>query len=183
MLKRMITKRTKKTVTTYMKEAIDYDLLAIKQSEDLFITIKKYKKMSGKFSLKNSLGEEVTYIDEGYYVIELTPIKENYNIRYYINKNREIIDYYIDISLFNGVLDKVPFYVDLYLDILHYSIDDSVAFTDEDELQEALNNELISKKDYKLAYEVGNKLLKEIRNHENEYLNIDVLSILNNYVI
>lgn len=114
---------------------------------------------------------------------ELTPINENYNIRYYIDKELNIIDYYVDISLFNGVEDKVPYYVDLYLDILHYPKDNTVGFIDEDQLQEALDNHLISKKDYKLAYTVGNKLLKEIRNKENKYLNIDVLNILNNYKI
>ena len=31
-------------------------------------------------------------------MIELTPLKENYNIRYYIDRNKKIIDYYIDIT-------------------------------------------------------------------------------------
>lgn len=61
----MLKKQIKKNVTTYMREVIDYDLSVIKESEELFKTIKKYKKMSGKFSLTNSLGEDITYIDEG----------------------------------------------------------------------------------------------------------------------
>ena len=75
----------------------------------------------------------------------------------------------------------MPYYVDLYLDILSYPDKNKVSFYDEDELEEALNNKIISKKDYNLAYKVGNKLKKEIEEGTNKYMNIDVLTYINKY--
>jgi len=163
-----------------MREAIDYDIVIVKE-DNLFITIKKYKKMKDKFILPDEEGKKVTYIDEGYYVLELTPLEEQYNIRYYFDKNKKFIDYYIDITYENGEKYKMPYYVDLYLDILHYPKSNATKFCDEDELEEALKNKIISKKDYKMAYKIGNQLLQEIENKSNKYMNIDVEKYLNKY--
>ncbi len=178
MRKKYIEKRKKFTTNTYMKETIDCDLI-ITREEDTYITIKKYKKMNGKFITKNIVGKEITYLDEGYYLVEITPINENYNIRFYVTPDKKVLDYYIDITLKNGVEYKIPYYIDLYLDIVHDNDQDKVYFADEDELKEALDNKIISKKDYNLAYRVGNKLLKTLK--ENKHFNIDVIEYINKY--
>ncbi len=107
----MIEAKKKFTTNTYMREAIDYDILIVKEDK-LFITIKKYKKMKNKVNFSDE-DIERTYIDEGYSIIEITPIDENYNIRYYVDRNKKIVDYYIDITLKNEVEKKIPYYVDL----------------------------------------------------------------------
>jgi len=173
-------KKKKFISNTYMREAIDYEIVTIKE-DDLFITIKKYNKMSDNFTLPKKNGELMTYIKEGYYVVELTPLKENYNIRFYVDNNKNIIDYYIDMTLENGVEFKMPYYIDLYLDITHYPGEDKVEYADEDELKEALDNKIISKEDYNLAYQVGDKLLEEIKNKTNKYLNMDIIKYINKY--
>ena len=180
MRKNVLLIRRKFTTNTYMKEAVDYDAIIVKE-DNLCITIKKYNKMDGKFSLKNEDGVEKDYINEGYYVVELTPLKENYNIRYYFDSNKNFIDYYVDITLMNGIEYKVPYYVDLYLDIIHYPKSNIDKFCDEDELADALNEKKISKKDFNLAYKVGNKLLKEINNKTNRYLNINAKEYIDRY--
>ena len=172
--------KKKFTTNTYMREALEYDIVVVKE-KDLFITIKKYKEMSKPFILTNEEGKEVTYIDQNYYVVELTPLKEHYNIRYYFDEEQKFIDYYIDISLENGIQYKIPYYIDLYLDILHYPKSDTVQFCDEDELEEAFKKKIISKRDYDMAYQVGNKLLKEIKEGANPYLHINVLPYIHNY--
>lgn len=179
MLKKYINKRKKFTTNTYMREAFDYQINIIKE-EDYFVTIKKYNKVSDDFCIEDENGKQVKYISNGYYIIEITPLKENYNIRYYFNKSKKLIDYYIDISLENGVENKIPYYIDLYLDIIHYPISDSVSYIDENELKDALNNKIISKNDYLLAYRVGERLLKDIKNNSNKYLNINVKKYLKN---
>lgn len=181
MNKKNYLKRRKFTTNTYMKEAINYDIVIIKE-DDLFITIKKYKEVSSPFII-NFDNSDIKYIDNGTYLIELTPMNENYNIRFYFDENKKYIDYYVDITLENGCEYKLPYYVDLYLDIIHYPSDDRVAFCDEDELEDALKNKIISKKDYNLAYKVGNKLIEEIRNKKNKYFNIDVKEYLDKYFI
>ncbi len=180
MRKKYIQKRTKFTTNTYMKEALNYEINIIKE-DDLFITIKKYNEMNGKFSIKSDEGVEIDYIKEGYYVVELTPIKECYNIRFYVDDKKKIIDYYIDISLKNGIEYKIPYYVDLYLDILHYPKLKEVVFCDEDELKDALEEKIISKKDFDFAYKIGNKLLNEIKENKNKYLNMDIISYISRY--
>lgn len=164
--------KTKFTTNTYMREALKYEIKIISE-EDYFITIKKYLSMSDKFVINNT-----TLLDNNYYLVEITPLKEKYNIRFYVDDKLNIIDYYIDITYENGIKYKIPYYVDLYLDIIHYPDTDEVTFYDEDELKSALDNKLISKKDYNMAYKVGNKLLKEIQNKTNKYLNIAIIKYI-----
>ena len=172
MKKSTIEKKTKFTTNTYMREALKYEIKIISE-EDYFVTIKKYLSMSDKFIINNT-----TLLDNNYYLIEITPLKEKYNIRFYIDDKLNIVDYYIDITYENGIKYKIPYYVDLYLDIVHYPERNENGFCDEDELKEALDQKLISKKDYDMAYKVGNKLLKEIKNNTNKYLNIDILKYI-----
>ena len=178
MRKRYIEMKKKFTTNTYMKETLKYDTV-ITNEDDFYITIKKYREMTDKFITKNFMGKEIVYIDEGYYVVEVTPLNEHFNIRFYVNDKKELIDYYIDITLKNGVEYKIPYYVDLYLDIVHDNDSDELRFADEDELLDALNKKIVSKKDYLLAYKVGNKLLKNLK--ENKYFNIDVIGYVNKF--
>ena len=168
-------KRTKFTTNTYMREALDYEIVIINE-KDFFITIKKYNKVSDSITL-----EGITHVDNNYFIVEITPLKENYNIRFYVDKNKNIVDYYIDITLENGIKYKIPYYIDLYLDIVHHPVSNKVKFCDEDELKEALDNKIISKRDYNLAYTIGNKLLKEIENNTNKYMKIDVIKYIDRY--
>ena len=87
-----------------------------------------------------------------------------------------MVDYYIDITLENGVKNMVPYYIDLYLDIVHYPSENKIAFYDEDELLDALHQGKISKHDYNFAYHVGNKLMEELNAGKNKYFNLDVVS-------
>ena len=175
MRKKFFEKRLKFTTNTYMKEATKYEIVIISE-DDYFVTIKKYLEMTDNFTINN-----ITLIDKDYYVVEITPLKEKYNIRFYVDNNKNVIDYYIDITYENGIRYKLPYYVDLYLDILHYPNSNEAKFYDEDELKDALDNKIISKKDYDMAYKVGNKVLKEVNENKNKYLNIDVIIYINKY--
>ena len=65
--------------------------------------------------------KDITHIDDGYYIDEYTSIDKLYNGRAYIDKNKKIIYYYFDISSENGLENKIPYYDDIYLDVLYYS--------------------------------------------------------------
>jgi predicted RNA-binding protein associated with RNAse of E/G family len=175
MRKKEIERRIKFTTNTYMKEALKYEITIIKE-EDYFITIKKYLELT-----KPVIISDIRLIDKDYYLVEITPLNEKYNIRFYLDDKKNIIDYYIDITYKNGVKNMIPYYVDLYLDILHFPRENKISFVDENELEEALQNKLISKKDYDNAYKVGNKLLNEIKNNKNKYYNIDVIKYIDKY--
>ncbi len=178
MKKAIEVKKTKLVTKTYMREVLDYKILIIKNNEDYYITIKKILKTSEPFSLFN-FGKNIVHIDQGYYVVEITPLKEKYNCRIFIDDKMQIIDYYFDISLYNGVLDKVPYYVDLYLDVLFYpNRDNLVIYDDNDELEEALKEKIITKKEYNEALKTAEKLKQELQKDKNKYVNIDILKIL-----
>lgn len=161
-----------------MKEALEYKILVVNNNDDFYLTIKKYLKLTKPVSFKDNNNQIVNYIDNGSYLVEVTPKNDNYNVRFYITKDFKIIDLYVDISLKNGERNKVPYYIDLYLDIVNYPNENRLRFDDEDELLDALKQKKISKKDYEFAYAVGNKIIEEIRQSKNKIINMDIISLL-----
>lgn len=181
MKKEIINKKKKYTTETYMREALDYEIVVGKLEEDVFFTIKKYLKVSSPLKFKDKYDNDITYIDNGYYLFEITPLNKNYNIRFYFDNNKKFIDDYTDISFYNGIERKLPYYIDFYLDIVRSTETREYKIVDEDELKDALDKKYISKKDYEFAYKIANKLLKELQDNKNEYTKLDFVKIINNY--
>ena len=117
-------------------------------------------------------------MDNNYSIIEVIPKNENYAMRVYFDENNNILQYYFDVSLKNGVDEetKVPFYDDLFVDIT--VTDGKIEVLDEDELDDALNSKIISKADYDLAIQTRDKLLSELQNGTNEYFNMNLKRFL-----
>lgn len=114
-------------------------------------------------------------MDNGYFVLECTPKNENYSMRVFFNKKKQPLLYYFDITNEQG-LDKdtrVPYYIDIYTDIMIYTSDNKIVVVDEDELKEALKNKEISKAEYNKANKVTKQLFKELQDGTNQYKNID----------
>ncbi len=161
--------RKKLVSKTYLRDVESYNLTFFCDSEkDYYVVTKKIIKTKEPFILSNG----VKVIDDGYYIIEITPKSENYNVRVYLNEKKEIVEHYIDISLVNGLDDdaKIPFYSDLYTDIT--ITNGEVEVLDLDELEAALKEEKISKEDYLLAEKTKEKLLFEIETKTNKYVNL-----------
>ena len=129
---------------------------------------------SEPFILSNGL----TLIDNGYYILELLPKKENYSMRVYFNDKKEILEYYFDISLENGIDEetRIPYYDDGFIDIT--LTDNNIEVIDEDELEDALNNGIITKDNYDKIRRVADQLYKEIKDGTNKYINMDVKGLL-----
>lgn len=174
--------RQKLTSNTYMREALDYEIVIInKEENDYTLSIKKLNKVTEPFILE-VCGKSTTYLDNGYYVVEATPRNEYYNARVFLDEKKNIIEYYFDISKGNGLKDKVPYYDDLYLDVIYSpERDHYVRYDDMDELEEALEEEKITKEEYDRALEVGDKLTKEIKDKTNFFINIDFPKLIEKY--
>ena len=105
-------------------------------------------------------------------MIEYLPKSEHYEVRVFLDENKNAVSYYIDI------IDKIGFeegkglyYDDLYLDI---TIDegDSVKVWDEDELEKAIEeDDDVDKEKYDMAYDTLKNLLTQIANGSNKYIN------------
>ena len=105
-------------------------------------------------------------------MLEYLPKNENYGVRVFLNDKKQTISYYIDII--NGIgieTGKGLYYDDLYLDITIDKVNDLVQVWDEDELQKALEDNDITKEQFDLAYDTLKKLLSQIAENSNVYIN------------
>ena len=117
-----------------------------------------------KVKEKLMVGENnLVVLDDGYKWLELYP-EDNKNIAVSVclSDKDKILEWYFDIAKDTKLTEKgIPYIDDLYLDVI-MSKDGKIKMVDEDELQEALDTNDITKEDYNLAYTVANSLIKQI---------------------
>lgn len=156
---------------TYLKDVNKYELNFYFDNKDYYLAIKKFINVEKPFILQSG----VCLIDNGYYMAEVIPKKENYIMRIYFNEKKERIEYYFDVTLKNGLDEKsnIPYYDDLYLDVT-INRNREVKVLDEDELLEALNRKEISEDEYNLANKTKESLLESIINKNNKYMDLDL---------
>ena len=156
---------------TYLKDVNKYELNFYFDNKDYYLAIKKFINVEKPFILQSG----VCLIDNGYYMAEVIPKKENYIMRIYFNEKKERIEYYFDVTLQNGLDEKsnIPYYDDLYLDVT-INRNGEVKVLDEDELLEALNRKEISEDEYNLANKTKESLLESIINKNNKYMDLDL---------
>ena len=167
--------KKKFTTTAYMRNAKNYDI-KIYDFEEYYLVVKKVNKVDSPFI--THIGQNI--MDNGYFVLECTPKNENYSMRVFYNKKKQPLLYYFDITNEQG-LDKetgVPYYIDIYNDIMIYTIDNKIVVVDEDELKEALRNKEITKAEYNKANKVTKQLFNELQDGTNQYKNIDFTQFL-----
>ena len=93
----------------------------------------------------------VKIADNGYYWLQIGIEDANYWITAMYDENKQLIQYYIDITKENHVKNEIdPFYEDLFLDMV--VLNDRIILLDEDELKQALKEKVIDDNDYALAY-------------------------------
>jgi predicted RNA-binding protein associated with RNAse of E/G family len=167
---------------TYLRGVSDWDfVLQKRKSENYYLTIKRINEIDTPFVVDIS-GKNITYMDNGYYIVEITPLNQFYNVRIFLDKNANVISYYFDISRGNGVEQNIPYYDDLYLDIIYCPVDNNfLTIVDEDELLEAFNTEKITKEEYDFANEVCSKLFEEIKENKNIFVNMDKKELIQRY--
>lgn len=162
--------RKKLISKTYLRGVNKYELKIYFNLEDCYISVKKIIDIKQPFILSNGL----CVIDNNYYIMEVIPKNENYAMRVFFNNKKEILEYYFDVSLENG-MDKetgIPYYDDLFIDVTKTK--DKVEVLDEDELKEALDNNEISITDFELANKIRDILLEQINNGNNRYMNMNL---------
>ena len=162
--------RKKLISKTYLRGVNKYELKIYFNLEDCYISVKKIIDIKEPFILSNGL----CIINNNYYIMEVIPKNENYAMRVFFNNKKEILEYYFDVSLENGV-DKeagIPYYDDLFIDVTKTK--DKVEVLDEDELEEALDNNEISITDFELANKIRDILLEQINNGNNRYMNMNL---------
>lgn len=132
------------------------------------VTFLKIKKVKNKWFVDE---EKRCILDENYTWVGIYPEHENYCITAIYDENKNIKEWYFDISKHNGIENGIPYEDDLYLDIVILP-DGRVNILDEDELIQAYHDKNITKKDYELAYKVKDKIINEFANNVEKLKNI-----------
>ncbi len=157
---------------TYLRGIDNYIMMQFEDSKlDCYSVIKKVNSIDKPY-ITTHTGKNICLLKEGYYMLEYLPKNENYGVRVFLNDKKQTISYYIDII--NGIgieTGKGLYYDDLYLDITIDKVNDLVQVWDEDELQKALEDNDITKEQFDLAYDTLKKLLSQIAENSNVYIN------------
>lgn len=99
----------------------------------------------------NFNGQDIVVCQNDYQWLSLLPCNEHYCITAMMNKESEILLWYIDMIYRQGMdADGIPYFDDLYLDLVVYP-NGEVVEDDMDELEAALKNEDITMEQFQLA--------------------------------
>lgn len=159
-----------------VREVTDMDITIKKLEEkNTYITLKEVKAVEQPYSVYIN-GERVKKLDKDFTIIEYTPLDKKYNVRIHVNDKKEILEYYFDIIAENKIKDGIPYYNDLYLDVVYFQPAATkegtyIQLVDCNELEEALKEDIIDKEQFDMAYIEAEKLMKELKEKKNWYVN------------
>ena len=144
---------------TYLRGVDNYVLMQFEDDKlDCYSVLKKVNSIDKPY-ISTHTGKDVCLSKEGYFTVEYLPKNKNYGVRVFLDDNKNVISYYIDIIDGIGVdYEKGLFYDDLYLDItIDKTNNDDVKVWDEVDL----------------AYNTLKEMLSEIAMGSNIYINND----------
>lgn len=102
-------------------------------------------------------GEDITVCEKGLKWLSILPGEDYYCITAMLDAQEQVLLWYIDMIAGQGVEDEVPYFDDLYLDLVVYP-DGTVKVDDMDELEEALEQKDITDGQFYLAVETAKRL-------------------------
>ena len=103
-------------------------------------------------------GEDIVVCDKGIKWLSILPENDWYCITAMMNEKEEILLWYIDMIAAQGIdADGVPYFDDLYLDLVVYP-DGTIIVDDMDELETALETKDITQEQFHLAISTSDKL-------------------------
>lgn len=126
----------------------------------------KIKKISSP-SYKTYGTTQIKIADLNYYWLQIGLIGENYWITAMYDENKQIVQYYIDITYQNLIsLNGNSSFYDLFLDVVKLK-NGQIYILDEDELEEAFNSKIVGRSEYDMAYEEVKKINSILSNPDN----------------
>lgn len=151
------------------RSRLSYDEWKCIRSKNMCGTFVETEKFSGYIGLIDILevsekqiwkvhGEDIVVCEKGIKWLSILPGNDYYCITAMMNDEWEILLWYIDMIADQGIdQDGVPYFDDLYLDLVVYP-DGTVMVDDMDELEEALDKKDISQEQFELAITTGERL-------------------------
>lgn len=130
--------------------------------------------------------KKILVLDDGFTWIQYFGDNDEYATTVMYDEKGNIAQWYVDICTGNRLTDKgVPYFRDMYLD-LAISASGQIEILDEDEMDEAFQNNDVTKEEYTRAYEVLYKVKYEIEHGLNSTINLsknnydELIKILHN---
>ncbi len=110
-------------------------------------------------------------VNDNYSWILFMPDNEFYVIIGQFDNNDNLIQIYVDIINDSGLENDELYYDDIYIDvILHY--DKKVLIDDEDELKEALKENIITNEQYQSAYKTAITIYEDMKSDPDKWMNL-----------
>lgn len=114
-------------------------------------------------------GEDIIVCDKGIKWLSILPEDDWYCITAMMNEKEEILLWYIDMIASQGIdADGVPYFDDLYLDLVVYP-DGTVLVDDMDELEEALKQKDITQEQFDLVLATSDRLQKGLLSNVSDF--------------
>lgn len=175
----MENKLTKRFVDTRAQKAILKKKFIVDSVCDKYfdadISLLEMVETKTKWDVTRDDGRTECILDSGYKWLGVYPKGESYAITGLYNKNNELVEFYFDMTKENGIENGIPYIVDIYLDLV-ITPNNEKYILDEDELEEALNEKILGKVEFDLAYETLHRLEKKYNLQEN----VDELALVMN---
>lgn len=114
-------------------------------------------------------GKEVCIVNDGFQWLQHFPKGKHHTVTTIFDEQGQIVQWYIDISLQNGLEEGIAYMDDLFLDIILLPTGE-VFEKDKDEIEVALADGTISRMQYDLAYREFYRLLEEIQRDRFPYV-------------
>jgi uncharacterized protein len=111
-------------------------------------------------------GENLCLVNNGFIWIQHFPKDCNYALTTMFDEKHEVVQWYFDICTGNKINSLgIPYYDDLYLDVVLMPTGE-IILLDENELEQALKENDITKTQYELAYFEAQKLIHIIQKNK-----------------
>lgn len=160
----------------YMKEVKSFDWY-LEENKDFngYIALKHIKKMSRPIMATYN-GFYYVGLDENYSIMEYVPQNRGYNCRVFFDDDSSPILFYFDINNGVGIDDGMPWYDDLYLDVIMRcpKITNGkylIQLDDKNEFVEAYNNGNIDKMAYVTGRKTAFRLIAQLKEQRNDIVN------------
>ena len=161
------------TDKTYTQKEIHNDVF------DGYVSLLELNKVS-KPQIWDINGEKITVCDNEMKWIRILPKEVDYTIMAIFNKKNEIQVCYIDLIDGYGIdIDGIVYVNDMFLDLIIYS-DGYAKIDDMDELEQALNEKVITEEMYNNVLKTCKELKRNIQNNINKFNNycVDILNMM-----
>ncbi len=113
---------------------------------------------------------DIKILDNNYKWLEFAPRNSNYWLTVMFDENDNLIESYFDITKDNVIDIDNPYFIDIFLDVVIRK-DKKIYLLDENEINDALKNNIITELEYKNSFDTANEIISYYNKNKDEFYN------------